>query len=253
MAIRQINLNNHIEELGELLKSYIREDMEDPSDGMFYNVITCTKTINGVEYTGRRATAQIGSGQVPVVDFYVLTDNTLYVEAYYNGLNPSSQVRQFKWSSSNQYNKLAYAYCTDNGILLNYQYTSDSPPTWGTVMITKGSDGYPFVVMGNYTNNNYTIPNYHANVLITHVTDPNYTTPGLMGLTTAQDQTAMCPFMGYGDQVSVTYTPYAYWIQQAPTSVRNTGYSVMKFNKEIDGISNGYWAIFDGTGEEASG
>lgn len=250
MAIRQINLANSIEKLGELLSSYIREDPENLEDGMFYDVVTVTQTISGTEYTGYRARAYVNDSAVPVVDFFLLNDGTLYVNAYYNN-GTSYQTRQLKWGSTYQYNKLVYAYCTDNGILINYQYTSDNPPKFGTVMITKGSDGYPFVILGSYTNNNYDVLGYHTIPLICHVTDTNYLTQELMGIT-SPEQTAMCPFMGYGDQVSVTYALYGYWIPQAPTSVRNAGFSVMKFNQEIDGISNGYWTIFDGTREEES-
>lgn len=261
--IRQVNLNNHYDELQELLKIYIRQDTENPDDGMFYNVKTCTKTISGTEYYGARATAQIGSVEVNVVDFYLLNDGTLYIDVYYNGTSPSSQTHTFKQvnsvSTMSPSNKLSYAYCTDNGLLINFQLTQEDPthpPKWLTVMITKGSDGYPFVILPSSgmtadASANFEKAAHSYNIRAYHVTDVSYETLQLMMLDNP-DQTAMCPLMSYGNQFEVVYAPYAYWNVQASTAVRNAGFSVMKFNGELDGITDGFWTILDTVREESA-
>lgn len=250
--IRRYNIDNRLENLKDFLTAYIRNDPEDFDDGMLLNVKTCTKTISGTEYYGVRCTAQM-EVEVNVVDFYLLNDGTFYVEAYYNGRNPASIIRQYKQTSAYNtmppLNKLVYAYGTDNGCLLNFQTVTDDPthpPVWLTVMITKGSDGYPFVVFPN-TLSTY-LDNMHYDTIITHVSDSSYGSVKLF-MVQSEYQTALCPFMTYGNQFDVVSAPYAFWAVQATDAVRNGGFAVMKFNSETDGITNGYWVIFDGAKE----
>lgn len=253
--IRQYNINNRIENLKDFLTAYIRNDPEDLDDGMFLNVKTCEKTISGTAYYGVRCTAQM-EVEVNVVDFYLLNDGTFYVEAYYNGRNPISVIKQYKQTSSTSglspYNKLVYAYGTDNGCMLYFQATTESTiqsPAWITVMITKGSDGYPFVIMSYDIPTPTSVINGHYSPVVIHLPDTNYSQEELfMGI--SENQTALCPFMSYGVQGTVVNTPYAYWAVQATPAVRNSGFAVMKFNSETDGVTNGFWVIFDGSKED---
>ena len=258
--IRQINLNNSLANLKELLRSYIRTNADDPNDGMFYDVTDCTATISGTTYTGVRATAMIGETEVPVVDFFYLNTNLLRVKMYYHGTSSTSYFVNVGGGSSSYgtiSNKFRYAYATDNGFMIYFEYYgvdgSHSTPTWVTILITKGNDGYPFIVVPAYANNTTDEDVLHTNSIVTcHVTDDIYL---LREATTSLDasyQNALCPFMGYGDPMTVSYAPYAYWMPMVQPSVRAMGFAVMKFNEEMDGITNGYWVIFDSTEEDMS-
>jgi hypothetical protein len=138
--------------------------------------------------------------------------------------------------------------------MLYFQVTEEDamhPPIWLSVMVTKGSDGYPFIVMPANANNIGITINNHYDTVVVHVTDSSYCSAKLLMLP-SQNQTALCPFMGYGSQFDVSNTPYAFFAVQATEAVRNSGFAVMKFNSEIDGITNGYWVIYDGEREDES-
>lgn len=231
MAIRIVNLNDSLASVKQLLSSYIRTDATDITDGMFSSVEDCTKTISSVSYTGVRANVLIGDTEVPAIEFYRLNNGALYVVFYYNSGSSNT------YSQINNVTRLAYAYACDQGLMINSYLTADGS-TWATVMITKGNDGYPFVVISNGGT-------HTSNVKICHVTDTNAITNAALTRGTTDYQNAMCPFIGYGDLLSVTHAPYAYFLVQSTTFVQNAGYSTMKFNGEIDGISNGYWVILE--------
>lgn len=258
--IRQINLNNSLANLKELLRSYIRENANDPNDGMFYDVKDCTATISGTTYTGVRATAMIGETEVPVVDFFYLNTNALRVTMYYQGTTSMSYSVNVRGGSSSYgtfSNKFRYAYATDNGFMIYFEYYgidgTHSIPTWVTILITKGSDGYPFIVVPAYTTNTNSIELLHTCSIVTcHVTDDMYIKTDFNTSMNATYQNALCPFMSYGDPISISYAPYAYQMPIEQDSVKNMGFAVMRFNEEMEGITNGYWVIFDSTGEAAS-
>lgn len=258
--IRQINLNNDLANLKELLRSYIRTNPDDPNDGMFYNVEDCTDTVSGTTYTGVRATAMIGETEVPVVDFFYLNTNALRVKMYYKGTTSTWHAVNIRGSSSSYgttSNKFRYAYATDNGFMIYFEYygvdSSHSTPTWVTILITKGNDGYPFIVVPGYTNNTNVIETLHTYTIVTcHVTDDMTLTRDYTTSLNADYQNALCPFMGFGDPITVSYTPYAYWMPIVQPSVKAMGFAVMRFNEEMEGITDGYWVIFDSTGEASS-
>ena len=251
--IRQINLNNNLANLKELMSSYIRTNPDDPNDGMFYDVKDCTATINSVEYTGVRATVMVGETEKPAVEFYKLSNGGLYVNAYYNveASTPSSLNRTYY--TANGANRLVFSYATDNGFMLYWQLTersTNAEPAWLTIMVTKGNDGIPFVVLSSLSSNSESA--HLDSVAICHANDISYLIPSMLTMQDAQYQNALCPIMGYGAQMSVTYAPYGFWFQQAQESVRGLGFSIIRFNGEIDGITNGYWTILDGQREDAS-
>lgn len=262
--IRQINLNDSLDSLKELLRSYIRTNADDPNDGMFYGVTNCTMTSGGTEYTGVRATAMIGETEVPVVDFYRLgayDGKGLFVRLYYGGLSSYVYNVQIGINSTTSYgvpvHKLKFAYATDNGFMLMFEMipvsSTNANVIWVTVLVTKGNDGYPFIVVPAYANVSTEEVVWHTNQVVTcHVTDDLYLSSSMLTSIVAANQNALCPFMGYGDQLSVTYAPYAYWTPLIQTSVRSQGFSFIRFNSEMDGISNGYWVIFDSTEEGIS-
>ena len=258
--IRQINLNNDLANLKELLRSYIRTNPNDPDDGMFYDVTDCTATISGTQYTGVRATAMIGETEVPVVDFFYLNTNRLRVKMYYQGTTSTGYYVDVGGGSSSYgpiSNKFRYAYATDNGFMIYFEYygvyATHGTPTWVTILVTKGNDGYPFIVLSAYSNNSNDMYLLHTqNIVTCHVTDDMYLAKEVNPSLDASYQNALCPFMGYGDPMTISYTPYAYWMPIVQPSVRAMGFAVMKFNEEMEGITDGYWVIFDNTGEAAS-
>lgn len=256
--IRTAYINSQDENLKAFLRQYIRENTEDVDDGMFFNVKTITKTISGTDYYATQCTAQIGTAEVPVVEFCFLNDGTFRVDAYYNGTSSTVLTKSYKQSSAisgmQPVNKVVYAYGTDNGFMLYFQVTEEDathPPIWFSVMVTKGNDGYPFIVMPSNANSIGTTINNVYDTVVVHVTDSSYCSAKLFMLP-SQNQTALCPFMGYGSQFEVSNTPYAFFAVQATEAVRNSGFAVMKFNSETDGITNGYWVIFDGKREDES-
>ena len=260
--IRQINLNNDLANLKELLRSYIRTNPNDPDDGMFYDVKDCTETIGGTQYTGVRATAMIGETEVPVVDFFYRSNTTppFLVRIYYKGTTSLSYYVDIGGSSSSYgpiSNAFRYAYATDNGFMIYFELygvdSSHSTPTWVTILITKGNDGYPFIVVPTSNFNTNIADSLHTYSIVTcHVTDDMYLAREYTTSLEANYQNALCPFMGFGDPMAISYAPYAYWMPMVQPSVKAMGFAVMKFNEEMDGITDGYWVMFDSTGEAAS-
>jgi hypothetical protein len=235
--IRQININNDIAVLKELLESYIREDPEDLSDGMFMNVTSFTHDTYG---PGIRCTVQPGAIALRAVELCQKSDNTFTVISYYGNGTDDSVVYSIKNTSTGGINKISYAYACDNGVLICFRYSSDR---WMTIMITKGSDGMPFIVTPGPNTTTPASAVHGMAIRIIHITDDNYIS-AYLSFVDAQEQTIMCPFLGYGNTVEVTYAPYGLWIPYAPAGQRNSEFSIMTFQDSVC-ITNGYWAIKD--------
>lgn len=257
MAIQAVNLNDSLSNLKTLLLSYVREDPDDITEGMFSSVEDVESTISGTDYVGIRCNVLYGGSEVPCLDIYRLNDKTLYLVVYYNGTTSVAySIKQVNnISTATPANVLAYAYSCEHGVLIYFQLTNviaTQAAYFTTIMVTKGSDGYPFIVTAASTamgtgDTGPVQPRIH------HIADSLYLDATFTGTVASTDNVvAMQPVLGYGPAIGVAYASHAYFISMATPAVRNAGPSAMRFNSEFDGITNGYWAILDNDlGEEA--
>lgn len=147
-------------------------------------------------------------------------------------------------------NELDYAYGTDNGFMLHFTYDSIDgvPNLFATVMVTKGSDGNPFIVVVDPgtapTSNDLT----HLSAKVFHRTDTNSMTLNMCQFDSAM-QTEAVPFVGFGNVATVSEAKHAFWMPVSNSY--GQGFNRMSF-QENECITNSYWILDDKPDEEVT-
>lgn len=230
--IRQNVINGDPMLLYQFLKLY---------EGILYNDVTITPFADGI-YTFSASLLND-----PSTDSFSIYMNT--VEGY-EQIRVGSETLKSETASSGAtlVNQLDYAYGTDNGFMLHFTYDAINgvPNLFTTILISKGSDDNPFIVLSNPgtapTDNDLT----HLTAKIFHYGDVNPLEFTMCQFDTAM-QTLAVPFAGYGNVANVTHAPHAHWF---PVSdFYGQGFNRMSFG-DVECITNGYWMVDDKPDEE---
>ena len=258
MSIRIANLKDGDATLiNKFLSQYVISE-ENPN-GLFAAVTTASDVVSGSTVSVTTATIYTDpedhtSATVPFLKIAQLDGTTgVYVCGFYGSSNTASYVIYcLSYGGSGApygataANKIKYAYGCDNGFLINILLgTYDTTSYECTVMVTRGNDGYPYLIMP--TGTTYCCYQAYQNTMsinVLHYPDASYITYNL----TARDceQAVLCPFSGYGNSAeAASYAPYGFWIPEGPAGLRNAGFCVMGHLGETY-ITNGFWAIKDG-------
>lgn len=234
--IRQANLADTLEGLKSFLDEYVIS--ENNPNGLF----------NSVEISSDTLTCTSGNPSATVLTFIKIPESTESpgwdVGAHREGglvyLTLHSSTAS---TGATLVNKMDYAYGTDNGFLLHFTYDAinGDPNLFATILVARSKDSYPIVVFpaifSDPTNNDYT----HLFANVTHYPDTNSLSLGMTQIDTIM-QTEAAPFVAYGDQVNLSYTPNAFWMPVS--NAYASGFCRMRFN-ETDCVTNGYWFIDD--------
>lgn len=235
MAIKQELINNDALRLQAFLAQY---------EGILYDSV-------GVSGTGE-ITCDINNETV--VSF--LWDNGDFkVCPWYNNGESSLIEETITASAASSgatlVNKLDFAYGTDHGFMLHFTYDaiSGNPNLFTTILVAKGTDGYPYVVIANPGTAPSANDLTHQKANIYHYPDTSYLEFNMCQFDTAM-QTLAVPFASYGNISVVNYAPNACWF---PVSAAYAvGFSRMAF-QEVECITNGYWMVNDKQDEQEGG
>lgn len=140
-------------------------------------------------------------------------------------------------------NKLDFSYGTDNGIMLHFTYDSIDgvPNLFTTIIIAKGSDGYPFFIIANPGTAPSANDLTHKVAHIYHYPDTDML-EFVMCQFDALMQTLAVPFAGVGNASVVSKAPNAAWF---PISAAyGVGFNRMVFGT-TECVTNGYWMLDD--------
>lgn len=242
--IRQANLVDALESLKSFLDEYVIS--ESNPNGLFNSVDI--NTIGSGDDVFESLTCTCGDPSSTVLSFsksnggwdvtaYISTSNNIYLTLKSSTASTGTTL----------VNKMDYAYGTDNGFLLHFTYDAinGDPNLFATILVARSKDSYPIVVLpaisSDPTNNDYT----HLFANVTHYPDTNSLSLGMTQIDTIM-QTEAAPFVAYGDQVNLSYTPNAFWMPVS--NAYASGFCRMRFN-ETDCVTNGYWFIDDVTEE----
>lgn len=238
--IRQVNLVDTLESLKSFLDEYVIS--ENNPNGLF----------NSVEISSDTLTCTSGNPSATVLTFIKIPEST-GSPGWDVGANREGGLVYLTLHSSTAstgatlVNKMDYAYGTDNGFLLHFTYDAinGDPNLFATILVARSKDSYPIVVFpaisSDPTDNDYT----HLFANVTHYPDTNSLSLGMTQIDTIM-QTEAAPFVAYGDQVNLSYTPNAFWMPVS--NAYASGFCRMRFN-ETDCVTNGYWFIDDVTEE----
>lgn len=195
--------------------------------------------------------------------------NTLYyckgygVNAYYaNGQNILDVHTDV---SSGRRCSFDLAYVTSNGALFRICHKRASSSmdaectAFGSLLIAKSNGAFPVIISHAYdpssTSFSTTI-NYHKyKVQVISYGDSSYIESSTYSATqkpneyyqfaTSAKQSVLAPFAAYGEASKFTFSPYAFWIPLAPTTVRDGGFKKIHIGDK-NYVTDGYWALRDG-------
>lgn len=256
MAISAVYINENNAKLYDVLKSFEKSET-NPEFWLFDKVEVDTTDVSEVD--GVMCSCLVDGVLKPVIGIYMIPDQGTKVKCYNNGNGTydNEVVTNISFSTTaaqytNKGGRLDLAYLTSRGVMFRVKiatYTasgSGSVPVelYSTIAIGKSNDGYPIIVISTPTGA-VTTPttNELTNRVcgVNHLPDLNkldLTKPAI----STEHQAVLVPFMGYGDEVHVFYSPHMFW---SPVSnAYQDGFRVIVFEGDSY-VSNGYWMIRD--------
>lgn len=203
-----------------------------------------------------------GNAVFTVYPSIVVTNSTtkgitgFYAKGYWGtgGINSFESFYGYSVNVYDDFYGLTQAWTTSNGALLRYR---NSMGYYGAIIIAKSGDEYPILVL-KYSEVNADLNSNAAahatNLRFVHYTDSSVAstnsgsdsaTPYVLRFNSTAKQSVMCPFAGFGGLSNLSYTKYAFWLPEAPNSIRNGGCQRIT----LDGknyVTDGYYALRDG-------
>ena len=264
MAISAVYINENNTKLYNVLKSFEKSET-NPEFWLFDKVEIDTTDVSEVD--GVMCSCLVDGELKPVIGIYMISGQGVKIKCYNNGNGTydNEVVTNIAFSSTastytNKVNKLDLAYMTSRGVMFRVKVATYTSTTTGsipvdlyaTIAIGKSNDHYPIIAISNPTGAVQSpVNNEMTNRVcgVHHLTDLNkldYTKPAI----TSEHQAVLVPFMGYGDEISVSYAPHMFW---SPVSnAYQNGFRVIVFEGDSY-VTNGYWMIRDEALMEVSG
>ena len=239
--IRQIYINGNGEMLYELLKQY--------EDDLYGSVTYNTYVLTDVRFhtiTVKAKASEQELFQINMVESSSTADTIIIDYADTSATESFSAAAAS--TGSTLVNKIDYAYGTDHGVMIHYTYDAIAgvPNLFTTILIAKGSDGYPFIIVANPgtapTDNSLT----HKIAKIYHYPDIDVLEFVMCQFDTLM-QTLAVPFAGVGNVAMVSKAPNAAWFPMS--AAYGVGFNRMVFNT-VECVTNGYWMLDDKQEEE---
>ena len=234
--IRQVYINGNGEMLYEALKEY--------EDDLYGEVTYSTYVLTNVRFHTITIYAKSSTQQLCQINLAEssATADTVIVN-YAETSATESLLASAASTGATLVNKLDFSYGTDNGIMLHFTYDSIDgvPNLFTTIIIAKGSDGYPFFIVANPGTAPSANDLTHKVAHIYHYPDTDML-EFVMCQFDALMQTLAVPFAGVGNASVVSKAPNAAWF---PISAAyGVGFNRMVFGT-TECVTNGYWMLDD--------
>lgn len=248
--IRQVYVNGSAKRLYDMLKDY---------EGTLFDEVYMDESPGGlIEVISISMGEGLSSHVVCNISFSV--EDGFSISCTWDGeeiepLGPDPGLEEIGASAASTgatlVNKLDYVYGTDHGVMMHFTYDAIDgvPNLFTTIIIAKGSDGYPFFIIANPgdapTANDVT----HQTAHIYHYPDANMLEFPMCQFDTLM-QTLAVPFAGVGNVSMVSKAPNAAWF---PISAAyGVGFNRMVFGA-TECVTNGYWMVDDKQDEPEGG